>query len=129
MGLVPGLLVWTLAASAVAGFAMPLRDVLALAAVFAGLPSILVSGGIARGVARRRLEGASAPAVWTAGVLATAVAGVGLTLLVAVPARALPFSPADWWTVLVAGLVAGSLTGALVTAVALATVRSGARAS
>ncbi len=90
-----------------------LEHILSISAIFAGIPALLVGGGVARLAAHRLAE---RPEIGLAGSLrraavTMAVGGIGLALLAAVPLGVLPEHPARWWPVGVVGLVAGALTG------------------
>lgn len=83
------------------------------AAIFAGLPTFLCGGGVARLVAHRLAE-SSAPSARRGLILAAiamGVGGVGTAILTAVPLGGLPEKPAAWWPIAVAGLAAGAATG------------------
>lgn len=86
---------------------------LTFAAIFAGLPTFLCGGGVARLVAHRLAE-SSAPSPrrgLVLGAIAMGLGGVGTAILTAVPLGGLPEKPATWWPIAVAGLVAGGATG------------------
>ncbi len=83
------------------------------AAIFAGIPTFLVGGGVARLVAHRlaESEAPSARRALVVGAIAMGIGGVGTAILTAVPLGGLPEKPAGWWPIAVAGLVAGVATG------------------
>jgi MFS family permease len=88
-------------------------DVALFAAIFAGLPTFLAGGGVARLVAHRLAE-SKAPSSRRGLVIAAiamGIAGIGAALLTAVPLGGLPENPRAWWPILVAGLVAGFVAG------------------
>jgi hypothetical protein len=88
-------------------------QVLLSAAIFAGIPTFLTGGGVARLVAHRLVE-SHAPSLakgLLTGVLAMGIAGAGLTLLAAVPLGGLPEKPARWWPIFAAGVAVGAVTG------------------
>jgi len=88
-------------------------QLLTFAAIFAGFPTFLTGGGVARLVAHRLAETETPRA--GRGLLVAAVAmgigGVATALLTALPLGGLPEKPARWWPVLAAGLIAGIATG------------------
>ncbi len=91
--------------------------VAALAGIFAGLPALLSSGGVARVVAHRMAEigpDASVRVGVKAGIWTMAVAGMGLIVLVALPEGALPEQRSHWIPLIIAGCVDGALTGAAI---------------
>jgi hypothetical protein len=83
------------------------------AAIFAGFPTFLAGGGVARLVAHRVAEGRAASPIASLlrGALGMGVAGAGAALLTAVPLGDLPERPTAWWPVGVAGLCAGVVSG------------------
>lgn len=88
---------------------------LSITAGFAGLPAMLLAGGTARWtlrVASRPGAGSPGRAIRSA-VLSTAVIGIGLGVLAAVPLRCLPQPPANWIWVTAAGILAGAMGGFL----------------
>jgi hypothetical protein len=91
----------------------PRARILVFAAAFAGLPIFVTGGGVARLVAHRLVESASARAV--SGVvlaaIAMGIAGIGAALLTVVPLGDLPDKPVEWWPLLLAGLVSGVVAG------------------
>ncbi len=91
----------------------PEAKILTFAAIFAGLPTFLTGGGVARLVAHRLAE-RDAPTLargLVLGTIAMAIAGAGIALLGAVPLGGLPEKPARWWPIFTAGAVVGALTG------------------
>lgn len=94
---------------------VPLEAVLFHAAVFAGLPALVTSGGVARLVAARLAERDRPPTVRAAlavGAPVMTLAGVGLGVLVLVPLG--PPAPATWGPMLAGSAAAGLATGAAV---------------
>jgi hypothetical protein len=88
-------------------------QVVTFAAIFAGLPTFLCGGGVARLVAHRLAE-STAPSARRGLVLAAiamGIGGVGTAILTAVPLGGLPEKPAAWWPIALAGLIAGGATG------------------
>ena len=123
-GALVGLCLW-LPATAAAVFALGhhgpplgvagLERTLSLALLFAGLPALVSGAGIARGAARALAEGARSPAL-TGSAAAGATAGIGLSLLAALPVGALADDPWSWLGLGVAGALVGALSGALIAA-------------
>jgi hypothetical protein len=87
--------------------------ILLFAGIFAGLPTLLSGGGVARLVAHRLAESATPRAGRGVllGAIAMAIAGIGAALLTVVPLGNLPEKPAAWWPFLAAGLAVGAVTG------------------
>lgn len=88
-------------------------QILTFAGIFAGFPTFVTGGGVARLVAHRVAE-RTAPRIARGvvlGTIAMGIAGVGAALLTVVPLGNLPEAPARWWPLLAAGLVVGVVTG------------------
>lgn len=86
---------------------------LRLVVVFAALPALLTAGGIGRLAAQASLDGGRPRAMWIGG-RTTAVAGVGLAVVGAIPNGVIPASDAGWAVLGAAGLVAGALGGVVI---------------
>jgi hypothetical protein len=84
--------------------------------IFAGFPSFVLGGGVARLCAHRLAERGEAGLgrTFARGVTAMGVAGLGVVLLCAVPLGALPDSPRHWGPAAAVGLLAGAVTGAAI---------------
>jgi hypothetical protein len=90
--------------------------ILSISLIFAGFPTFLAAGGVARLVSHRLAEkpaGGLGRAVLR-GALAMAAAGMGLALLCAVPLDALPEKPQHWAPMFGVGALAGAVTGAAI---------------
>lgn len=77
--------------------------------LFGAIPAALTFGGIARLAARGRRAGA---------IAASAMAGAGLVLLIALPAGTLPEDSTAWPWTLAVGVAAGLAAGVVVTRLA-----------
>jgi O-antigen/teichoic acid export membrane protein len=87
--------------------------ILSFAAIFAGFPTFISGGGVARLVAHRLAESAS-PRTLRGVVIAAvamAIAGLGAALLTVVPLGNLPERPAAWWPLLAPGAGVGAVAG------------------
>lgn len=99
---------------------VPLDRIFMTSLAFVGFPAFVTGGGVARLAAHRLAE---RPEIGVAGavrrgVLAMAVAGIGLALLGVVPLGILPDRPREWWPVAVVGLVLGVTCGLAVAVLA-----------
>ena len=87
------------------------REMLATVAVFAGLPALIVFGGIGRNLARRAYQGGISNA--RRGSLLGAAAGLGLVVLAAIPTATLPLSLLSIIATLGGAAGIGALAGGL----------------
>ncbi len=113
-GLLLGVPLLTLAIAA-GQHGVPVDVVLSHAAIFAGFPAAITTGGVARLIAARLAEGDRPPTVGRAlavGVPVMTVAGGGLGVLVLIPLG--PPAPSGWGPMLAASAAAGLATGAAV---------------
>jgi hypothetical protein len=94
-----------------------IEELARLAAVFAAFPAFVTGGGVARRVAHllvERAPEAAAPTarrLYAAAALLMAFAGIGLAVLIAVPAGGMPAAPLRWLALVPAGALAGGATG------------------
>jgi O-antigen/teichoic acid export membrane protein len=90
-----------------------LEEILWISLAFAGIPALISGGGVARFVAHRMAERGNLDSrrALVTGAATMAVAGVGLTLLAAVPLGAMPDEPRTWAPLGAIGLLAGGVTG------------------
>jgi O-antigen/teichoic acid export membrane protein len=89
-----------------------LAHILTLAGIFAGVPTLLSGGGVARLVAHRLVE--QKRSMWRGLAIATAamsLVGVAMTTLVAVPLGGMPDRPVQWAPIFAVGLAIGAVTG------------------
>ncbi len=86
-------------------------ELFATIAVFAGLPTLLVFGGIGKNVARQRKR--SRPAMMLRGSLLGILAGLGSALLAAIPTATLPHGIGAALIASLASAAIGALTGGL----------------
>jgi hypothetical protein len=92
-----------------------LEHILALAAVFAGFPSWLAGGGVARLVAHRMTEReVSVRRSLIPGCAAMTAVGMGMAVLTAVPLGGMPERPLRWLPVFLVGAVVGAVVGVAV---------------
>jgi hypothetical protein len=91
--------------------AMAFDETLATLAVFAGLPTLLVFGGIGKNLARQAKRSRSALII--RGSLLGLLAGLGSLLLAAIPTAAIPDTVASKILTLALGAILGASTGAL----------------
>jgi hypothetical protein len=95
-----------------------LERIVILSAVFAGFPTLLAGGGVARLVAHRVAEGAQVRTGLWKGMITMGAAGVGAMTLTAVAVGGLPEKPARWAPMFGAGLLVGLVTGLLISVLA-----------
>ena len=91
--------------------AMAQVEVFAIVAVFAGLPALLVFGGVGRNLARQRNR--SRRSLMLRGAALGALADLSLALLAAVPTATLPSSLIDGALLFGGAAFLGGLTGSL----------------
>lgn len=138
VGAALGLPLVSLAVTALTGLGNPpeLTRALRLACIFAGVPALLMGGGVARLTASRLVEHRVAkapgrlPRALGIGASAMGVAGAGLAVLVGTPLGGMPDHAAGWIALLAAGMAAGAITGLPIGAlVAARFARAGERSS
>jgi hypothetical protein len=110
--IIPGLskLVAVMASDPLA-LAMAFDEIFATVAVFAGLPALLVFGGIGKNISRQVTK--SRKAMVLRGIALGAIAGVSLALLAAIPTATLPVSTGGSVTAILLAAAIGATTGAL----------------
>jgi len=110
--IIPGLsvLIHSLASEPLA-LAMAFDEVFATVAVFAGLPALLVFGGIGKNISRQRKK--NRQAMSGRGAVLGAIAGISLDLLAAIPTATFPASVWGSVTVMCFAGAIGAATGGL----------------
>lgn len=100
-----------------------LEALLGYSAAFVALPAAITAGGIGRLVVRRVLAGAPLRRAVRTAAANLSVAGVGLVILVALPASPTA-DTSSWWVIAIAGALTGALAGAVLGMVAGATAKA-----
>lgn len=107
--------VWVLEECGVGDSSTSFRQLLRLAAMFAGIASVLTAAGLGRLAAHASVDGGRPRAAYVA-ARAHAFASIGLVIIAAIP-NGVPATHVGWLSYVLAGLISGALAGSIIGAV------------